>query len=62
MVSSLGHTTRSAAAQLSGQLEFVGARPIGVVANQWRPEREYAYDYPAPAAARSSRGNPRRSR
>jgi Mrp family chromosome partitioning ATPase len=63
VVSWLGHTTSSAAAQLSAQLELVGARAIGVVANQWRPEPKYAYDYPAPAAARASRGgNRRRSR
>ncbi|MDP2710648.1 MAG: Wzz/FepE/Etk N-terminal domain-containing protein [Solirubrobacteraceae bacterium] len=49
VVSSLGKTTRVAATELSQQLVLVGARPIGVVANRWRPDPEYAYDYPTPA-------------
>lgn len=64
VVSSLGKTTRSAAAELAQQLELAGARPIGVVANQWRPDPEYAYKYPTPADAgsRGGRGRRRRSR
>jgi capsular exopolysaccharide synthesis family protein len=51
IVGALGQTTRNAGRDLRKQLELLGARPIGVVANRWRPEREYSYDYAHPAAA-----------
>ena len=51
IVGALGHTTRNAGRDLRKQLDLLGARPIGVVANRWRPEREYSYDYAHPAAA-----------
>lgn len=51
VVSSLGHTTRNAARELRQQLSLLGARPVGLVVNRWRPEREYAYHYEHPAAA-----------
>jgi len=57
VVGALGRTTRNAGRDLSRQLNFLGARPVGLVVNRWRPAREYAYDYehPAGAAAASRR-------
>lgn len=54
VVSALKRTTRSSAMAVRKQLEVLGARQIGVVANYWQPAREYTYPYGSPAEYRSA--------
>ncbi len=45
VVSAVDRTTRGSAVDLRKQLTMLEARQLGVVANNWRPDRELSYEY-----------------